>query len=36
MENKELVEVLKEKGIETNRIQFFSDNLNVNLDKQSK
>ena len=36
MEYKELVEVLKEKGIETNRTQFFCDNLNVNLDKQSK
>ena len=36
MEYKELIEVLKEKGIETNRTQFFCDNLNVNLDKQSK
>ena len=36
MEYRELVEVLKEKGIETNRTQFFCDNLNVNLDKQSK
>ena len=36
MEYKELIEVLKEKGIETNRTQFFCDNLNVNLDKQTK
>ena len=36
MEYKELIEVLKEKGIETNRTQFFCDNLNVNLDKPSK
>ena len=36
MEYKQLIEVLKEKGIETNRTQFFCDNLNVNLDKQSK
>ncbi len=36
MEYKELIEVLKEKGIETNRTQFFCDNLNVNLDKQLK
>ena len=36
MEYKELIEVLKEKGIDTNRTQFFCDNLNVNLDKQSK
>lgn len=34
MEYKELVEVLKEKGFPTNRTKFFSDNLNVNLDKQ--
>ena len=32
IEYKELIEVLKEKGIETNRTQFFCDNLNVNLD----
>ena len=36
MEYKELIEVLKEKGIDTNRTQFFCDNLNVNLDKQAK
>ena len=36
MEYKELIDVLKEKGIETNRTQFFCDNLNVNLDKQIK
>ena len=29
MEYKELIEVLKEKGIETNRTQFFCDNLNM-------
>ena len=36
MEYKELIDVLKEKGIDTNRTQFFCDNLNVNLDKQLK
>ena len=36
MEYKELIDVLKEKGIDTNRTQFFCDNLNVNLDKQIK
>ena len=32
MEYKELIDVLKEKGIETNRTQFFCDNLNKILD----
>ena len=36
MEYKELIDILKEKGIDTNRTQFFCDNLNVNLDKQIK
>jgi hypothetical protein len=36
LEWKELVGILKEKGVTSNRTQFFCDNLNVNLDKQSK
>ena len=36
LEWKELAEILKEKGIYTNRTQFYCDNLNVNLDKQTK
>ena len=36
LEWKELAEILKEKGINTNRTQFYCDNLNVNLDKQTK
>ena len=35
-DGKLLIDVLKEKGIDTNRTQFFCDNLNVNLDKQIK
>lgn len=34
LEGKELNEILKEKGIDTNRAQFFCDNLNINLDKK--
>jgi hypothetical protein len=36
LEWKELTEVLKEKGLSSNRSQFFCDNLNVNLEKQNK
>lgn len=36
LEWKELNEIIKEKGINSNRSQFFCDNLNVNLEKQSK
>ena len=36
LEWKELAEILKEKGINTNRTPFYCDNLNVNLDKQTK
>ncbi len=36
LEWKELSEILKEKGITSNRTQFFCDNLNVNLDKPTK
>ena len=35
MEYKELVEAIKEKDIQTNRTKFFSDNMNINLDKQN-
>ena len=34
LEGKELNEILKEKGINTNRSQFYCDNLNINLDKK--
>ena len=33
LENKELTEVLKEKGFNTNKSQYYCDNLNINLDK---
>ena len=36
MEWKELNEVLREKGVNSNRAQFFQDNLNVDLEKQAK
>ena len=36
LEWKELTECLKEKGINSNRSQFFCDNLNVNLEKSNK
>ena len=36
MEWKELKEVLREKGVNSNRAQFFQDNLNVDLEKQAK
>jgi hypothetical protein len=36
LEWKELNEVLKEKGLNSNRSQFFCDNLNVNLEKANK
>jgi hypothetical protein len=34
LESKELHEILKEKGINSNRSQFFCDNLNINLEKK--
>lgn len=34
LEAKELHEIFKEKGINSNRSQFFCDNLNINLDKK--
>ncbi len=36
LEWKELNEVLKEKGVGSNRSLFFCDNLNVNLEKPNK
>lgn len=33
LEMKELVEVIKEKGFNSNKSQFYCDNLNFNLDK---
>jgi hypothetical protein len=36
LEWKELNEVLKEKGVNSNRSLFFCDNLNVNLEKLNK
>lgn len=33
LEMKELVEVVKEKGFNSNKSQFYCDNLNFNLDK---
>jgi hypothetical protein len=36
LEWKELNEVLKEKGVNSNRSQFSCDNLNVNLEKNTK
>ena len=33
-ENKELNEIIKEKGVYSNRSTFYSDNLNINLDKK--
>jgi hypothetical protein len=34
LEGKELNEILKEKGINSNKSQFFCDNLNINLEKK--
>jgi hypothetical protein len=36
LEWKEITEALKEKGINSQRSQFYCDNMNVNLEKQSK
>lgn len=33
LENKELVEVMKEKGIGVSQSSYYCDNLNINLDK---
>lgn len=33
LENKELVEVMKEKGVGVNQSSYYCDNLNINLDK---
>jgi hypothetical protein len=33
LENKELVECLKERGLNSNRSFFYCDNLNINLEK---
>lgn len=35
-ENKELLEVLKEKGISNNKSQFYCDNININMDNYKK
>lgn len=35
-ENKELIEILREKGISINKSQYYCDNLNINLDTKQK